>query len=288
MSANLTPSSRRGQTMNQVAIITGTSSGIGLATALTLAKAGLRVIATVRSEPSRTSVLEEAASAGVQLDVRLLDVTDDASVATAVEGVLADHGRVDVLVNNAGVGHRGTLEQLTLAEMATSMDVNFWGVARMTHAVLPGMRAARHGRIVTVTSMNGVIGMPFSDAYNAAKFAVEGLMEGLAPVMASFGVHVSVIEPGPVRTAFFSNMAGKVGASEQDDPYSQMLARYNATLKAMTQSGGETPQDVAAVILKAITSDAPCLRYQSSQAASAMAARKLVDTTGDSIVQATR
>lgn len=270
------------------AIVTGTSSGIGLASALTLAKAGLSVIATVRGEPARMDVLEQAAHAGVQLDVRLLDVTDDASVAAAIGGVLSDHGRIDVLVNNAGVGHRGTLEQLTLDEMAASMDVNFWGVARMTHAVIPGMRAARRGRIVTVTSMNGLIAMPFSDAYNAAKFAVEGLMEGLAPVMASFGVHVSVIEPGPVRTAFFSNMAGKVGVSAPDDPYAQMMACYNAALAALMSEGGETPQGVAAVVMEAVTSEAPRFRYQSSAAASAMAARKVVDVTGDSIVQATR
>lgn len=274
--------------MNEIAIITGTSSGIGLATALALAEAGLSVIATVRTERAKASVLEEAAHAGVRLDVRLLDVTDDASVANAIAGVLADHGRIDVLVNNAGVGHRGTLEQLTLAEMATSMDVNFWGVARMTQAVLPSMRAARHGRIVSVTSMNGIIGMPFSDAYNAAKFAVEGLMEGLAPVMASFGVHISIIEPGPVRTAFFSNMAGRVGESEPDNAYTALMARYNAALAALMKDGGETPRDVAAVILNAVTSDAPHFRYQSSATASAMAARKIVDVTGDSIVQATR
>ena len=121
--------------MSQIAIVTGTSSGIGLATALALAKVGHTVVATVRGERGQASVVEQAAGAGVTLDVRRLDVTDDTSVATLVERVLADHGRIDVLVNNAGIGHRGTLEQLTLAEMAASMDVNFWGVARMTQAV---------------------------------------------------------------------------------------------------------------------------------------------------------
>jgi NAD(P)-dependent dehydrogenase (short-subunit alcohol dehydrogenase family) len=274
--------------MSPVAIVTGTSSGIGLATALALAKADHTVVATVREEPGRARLLEQAAAAGVKLDVRRLDVTDDTSVAAFVEGVLADHGRIDVLVNNAGIGHRGTLEQLTLAEMASSMDVNFWGVARMTRAVLPAMRQAGRGRVVTVTSMNGLIAMPFSDAYNAAKFAVEGLMEGLAPVMAAFGVHISVVEPGPVRTAFFSNMAGKTGALETDDPYTVMIGRYNDALAAAMKGGGETPEGVAAVILEAVTSEAPRFRYQSSPAASAMAARKVVDVTGQSIVNATR
>jgi len=275
--------------MNQVAIVTGTSSGIGLATALALAKAGLSVVATVRGPRSQAGVVEQAARAGVPLDVRLLDVTDDASVESAVQGVLADHGRIDVLVNNAGIGHRGTLEQLSLAEMAASMDVNFWGVARMTRAVLPGMRTARRGRIVTVTSMNGLIGMPFSDAYNAAKFAVEGLMEGLAPVMASFGVQVSVIEPGPVRTPFFAKIAAAAGEPGADDPYAAMRSRYDAALAAMVQGGGaQEPEGVAQVIVEAVTADAPRLRYQSSPAATAMAGRKIVDVTGQSIVQATR
>lgn len=273
--------------MGQVAIVTGTSSGIGLASALALAKAGLTVVATVRDERGEANVLGQAARSGVQVEARRLDVTDDASVTALVDRVLAEHGRIDVLVNNAGIGHRGTLEQLTLAEMAASMDVNFWGVARMTKAVLPAMRSARRGRIVTVTSMNGLIAMPFSDAYNAAKFAVEGLMEGLAPVMAAFGVQVSVVEPGPVRTAFFSNMSGKVGEPGQDDPYLAMMGRYNDALAAAMTSGGETPEAVAAVILEAVTSDALRLRYQSSPAASAMAARKIVDVTGDSIVRAT-
>jgi short-subunit dehydrogenase len=274
--------------MSQVAIVTGASSGIGLSTAIALAKAGFIVVGTVRDARGRSAVAAQAEAAGVTIEVRTLDVTSDASVAALASGVLADHARIDVLVNNAGVGHRGTLEQLTLAEMASCMDVNFWGVARMTKAVVPTMRAARRGRIVTVTSMNGVIGMPFSDAYNAAKFAVEGLMEGLAPVMAAFGVHVSVIEPGPVRTAFFANMGGNVAVDGGgDDPYAAMLARYNATIASLAQ-GGETPDGVAAVIVEAVTSDAPKLRYPSSPGAAAMAGRKLVDVTGDSIVKATR
>jgi NAD(P)-dependent dehydrogenase (short-subunit alcohol dehydrogenase family) len=275
--------------MIPVAIVTGTSSGIGLATALALAKAGHGVVATVRTERSQASVSEHATRAGVALDVRRLDVTDDASVASLVAGVLADRGRIDALVNNAGVGHRGTLEQLTLDEMAATMDVDFWGVVRMTKAVLPAMRAAGSGRIVTVTSMNGLIGMPFSDAYNAAKFAVEGVMEGLAPVMAAFGVQVSVVEPGPVRTAFYANMAGKATEPGASDPYAAMRSRYDAALAAMMQGdAGEAPEGVAATILEALTSEAPRFRYQTSPAASAMAGRKIVDVTGQSVVQATR
>jgi len=128
-------------------------------------------------------------------------------------------GGIDLLVNNAGAGHRGTLEQLTMDELSHAMALNFFGVARVTKAVLPAMRAARTGRVITVTSLNGVVALPFSDAYNAAKFAVEGLMESLAAVMREFGVYISVLEPGPVRTAFFANVGGHVDNISDDDPY---------------------------------------------------------------------
>ena len=120
------------------------------------------------------------------------------------------------------------------------LGLNFFGVARVTRAVVPGMRSRGSGRIVTVTSMNGVIAMPFSDAYNAAKFAVEGLMEGLAPVLATFGVYVSVLEPGPVRTAFLRNAGGRTGGVDAGDPYADLLSRYNATMAGLLGGGRDT------------------------------------------------
>jgi NAD(P)-dependent dehydrogenase (short-subunit alcohol dehydrogenase family) len=129
---------------------------------------------------------------GVQL--RTLDVTSDESVNSCIGSILTDLGGIDLLVNNAGAGHRGTLEQLTKDELSHALELNFFGVARVTKAVLPAMRAARTGRVITVTSLNGVVALPFSDAYNAAKFAVEGLMESLATVMREFDVYISVLE----------------------------------------------------------------------------------------------
>ena len=181
--------------MSKIALVTGTSSGIGLSTAVLLAKSGFTTVATVRDVNKAEALRERAQREGVSLDIRRLDVGDQASVEGCVRETLAQYGRVDVLVNNAGVGHKGTLEQITIEELQQTLDVNFFGVARVTRALLPAMRAAGSGRIITVTSMNGVVGIPFSDAYNASKFAVEGLMEGLAPVMARFGVRISIIEP---------------------------------------------------------------------------------------------
>lgn len=264
--------------------MTGASSGIGLASVAALAADGWHVIATAR-RPRTADALDELAT-DVGAEVRPLDVTSPSAVRACVHSILVDHGAVDLLVNNAGVGHRGTLEQLSDDELAASFAVNFWGVVATTRAVLPGMRERRHGRILTVTSTNGVIGMPFSDAYNAAKFAVEGLMEGLASVVRHFGIFVSVLEPGPVRTAFLRNARGPTADVDEDDPYAALINRFNATMAGLL-STGEAPEDVADLVARISREPQPHFRYQSSETATAMAARKLVDPTGDSVVQAT-
>jgi short-subunit dehydrogenase len=207
-------------------------------------------------------------------------------VHQCISSVLADLGSIDLLVNNAGAGHRGTLEQLTLADLSGAMDLNFFGVARVTKAVLPTMRAARSGRIITVTSLNGVIALPFSDAYNAAKFAVEGLMESLAAVMREFGVFVSVVEPGPVRTAFFANVGGHTDNIAEDDPYRDLITRFNGTMAALG-AAGQTAESVAEIICTVAADPEPALRYQSSDRSRALVAQKLVDPTGRSVLAAT-
>ncbi len=220
------------------------------------------------------------------MQIRELDVTLEESVAGCVDAVLSERGAIDLLVNNAGAGHRGTLEQLGDDEFEKCFAVNFYGVARVSRAVIPGMRARSRGRIITVTSMNGVVAMPFSDAYNAAKFAVEGLMEGLAPVLRNFGIDVSVIEPGPVRTSFLRNAGGRITDVAADDPYAELLTRYNGTMADLLNSG-ESADGVASVIAAIARDRSPHLRYQSSANATAIASRKVIDPTGDSIVAAT-
>ena len=267
------------------ALITGASSGIGLATAAALADDGWHVVATARN-PSAANALQELVAVQPNVQIRELDVTLEESVAGCVDAVLSERGAVDLLVNNAGAGHRGTLEQLGDDEFEKCFAVNFYGVARVSRAVIPGMRARSRGRIITVTSMNGVVAMPFSDAYNAAKFAVEGLMEGLAPVLRNFGIDVSVIEPGPVRTSFLRNAGGRITDVATDDPYAELLTRYNGTMAGLLNSG-ESADGVASVIAAIARDRSPHLRYQSSANATAIASRKVIDPTGDSIVAAT-
>lgn len=271
--------------MPSVAVITGASSGIGLAAAKSLADAGWHVVATARNPDSATALAELSASQA-DIEIRTLDVTSDESVDACIGAVFADLGNIDLLVNNAGQGHRGMLEQLTLADLSHVMDLNFIGVARVTKAVLPSMRRAGRGRIITVTSLNGVVGMPFSDAYNASKFAVEGLMEGLATVMREFGVFVSVLEPGPVRTAFLANLGGQAGAAGDEDPYAELINRLNARMAALG-SGGQSAEGVAEVICQIAADPSPALRYQSSMESTGMVGQKLVDTTGRSVTAET-
>lgn len=268
------------------AIVTGASSGIGLAAVAALAADGWRVVATAR-HPENAENLQALARSDDRIELATLDVTVPESVTSAIDGVLERHGSVELLVNNAGAGHRGTLEQLTDDDLRGVLELNLLGVARCTRAVVPGMRTNRRGRILTVTSLNGVVAMPFSDAYNVSKFAVEGLMEGLAPVMRTFDVYVSVLEPGPVQTAFLANAGGHTDKADTDDPYGPLLDTYNAALAAMTTGDGESAEHVGQVIAEIARTPEPSLRYQTTEFPRSIAAQKLVDTTGDTIVAAT-
>ena len=268
----------------RVALVTGTSSGIGLESAVGLARAGLAVVATLR-EPSRDRALRRAAeAAGVEVDVRALDVTDPSAARACVDAVLADHGRLDVLVNNAGRGSVATLEQLDDDDLREQMEVNYLSVARLTRLVLPAMRAAGRGRVVTVSSVGGVVGQPFSDAYCAAKFAVEGLMQSLAPVVARFGVQVAVVEPGAVASAFVANVG--VGDDPSDDPYAHLraaLLRRSASAFAAAQ----TPADAAAVVVEAATTDRHRFRWQTTAGAAAFAGLSIADLDGSRVLAQT-
>jgi len=215
--------------------------------------------------------------------LRQLDVCDQASVDACVGATLGAHGHIDVLVNNAGAGRLGTTEQLTMGAVQATFDVNFFGVWRVTQAVLPGMREARSGRILSVSSIGGLLGQPFNDAYCAAKFAVEGMMESLATVAAQLGIHVSLIEPGPVHTEFVASVRAAHGDAAPD-AYQPLLEAYLGNTMARFSNAGQTGDDIARVILEAATAEAPHLRYVTSAMVQGLAGRKYVDTTGDSIV----
>ncbi|MER7072307.1 SDR family NAD(P)-dependent oxidoreductase [Terrabacter sp. NPDC000476] len=269
-----------------VALVTGTSSGMGLHAAVELARRGHLVVATMRDPSRATALTDAAAEAGVELDVRALDVTDHDAARACVEGVLADHGRIDVLVNNAGRGAVATAEQLSLDEVRDQLEVNYLGPVALTKLVLPGMREAGSGTVLTVTSVGGAVGQPFADAYCGAKFAVEGFMQSLAVVMLAHGVHVSVIEPAAVASDFVGNVARPAGVTDAD-PYAAQLDAYLAR-SAGAFADAQSARDAGAAIADAATATDYRFRWQTSEGATAFVGMSLADTDGSQVLGATR
>ena len=269
-------------------LLTGASSGIGEAAALLLAKHH-QVVATVRTPDARAILLQAASDAGVSLEVVLVDVTDRGGV----EGVVADMevtGGIDVLLHNAGTGYVGTLEQLEFSKLREAMEVNFFGAAQMVQAVLPHMRANGSGKVIVVSSVGGAVGQPFNDAYCAAKFAVEGLLESLHPVAASVGISISLVEPGPVATKFIANLQGldEVLSGDPSDPYASAKANYMSRLGSPERMAGmQTSMDVAEVLVDIVNDPSPKLRYQTSSWSTEFVATKLSDLDGSAVAQMT-
>lgn len=249
-----------GSHMPEVVLITGSSTGIGRATALRFARRGDRVYATMRDPDAAGRELREVGGAE-ELDLRTLhlDVTVDESVAQAVERVLDESDGIDVLVNNAGVGRLGTLEQSPLEWARWTFEVNVLGVLRMLRAVVPGMRERRSGTIVNVSSVSGRIASSVMGHYCASKWALEALSESLAQELYAFGVRVVVVEPGFVQTPILDKVTELPEGSE-DGPYAHEVRRRLAMFERAREIA-DPPQDVAEVIVAALEDDQPRLRY---------------------------
>lgn len=269
-------------------IITGTSSGIGLATAIAAARAGFPVVATVRGPcPELRTAAEEA---GVTLDIRLLELTDLGSIDALVRGVLRTHGRIDALVNNAGVANSSpTLEFADLDAIRHNLEVNFFGVLALSQAVMPQLRATG-GRLITVGSVRGVIGQPFNESYSAAKFAIEGFMEALAPVAAQVGVRVSMIEPAAVLDTSFvaSSPLDPEAVLATAGPYTAAFRAYRDWVRSGAVRCAQTSAEVAQVIVSALTADEPAFRIHTSDYAREYVATKLADPDGTVVGRMTR
>lgn len=272
--------------MTKTVLITGTSSGIGLAAAVGAARAGWHAVATMRDTGRADALLAAARAAGVadRVQVKRLDVTDADSAAACVAEVVAEHGRLDAVVNNAGAGFVGTIEQHDMEQVRSVMEVNFFGVVELTRIALPHLRASG-GRVITVTSVGGVVGQPFNESYCAAKFAVEGFMESLAPVAASTGVQVAVVEPGAVASEFVNNVRLDVPAMlAQAGPYAPALQGYvDHALKTFGSDTAQTPEQAAAPVVAALTVEKMPFRIQTSDWARDFVAAKLADLDGSAV-----
>jgi NAD(P)-dependent dehydrogenase (short-subunit alcohol dehydrogenase family) len=247
--------------MVSVAVVTGANSGIGRATAIHLAAQGCEVYGTVRDRTRATKLAAMSAERGVELQLVELDAADDESVRRGFDEILGHtEGRVDVLVNNAGVAGNGTVEDTEPARYLEAMNVNLCGAVRCTQAVLPGMRERGTGAIVNVSSVAGRVAALAQSPYATSKWALEALSEGLAQEVASFGIRVVIIEPGVTRSAIFAKSVDapdRTGA--YDDHYRRMFQMYAAGLAHATD-----PFEVAEVIHHAVTTDNPQLRYRVS------------------------
>jgi short-subunit dehydrogenase len=242
------------QTERKIALVTGASSGIGLATAAALNRGGYKVYGTSRKPTS-------GAVQGVTMLV--CDVVSDASVQAFVDEVLKREGQIDLLVNNAGYAVSGAAEESSIEQVRALFDTNFLGVVRVTNAVLPIMRAQGYGRILNVGSVVGLIPGPFGAYYSASKHAIEGYSESLDHEVRSFGIRVAVIEPWATKTSIEAN------SPQGDRPvaaYALMLARYRTAFDS-AMAAGDTAEDVAATIVTAAQDRVPLLRYPSGKAA---------------------
>jgi NAD(P)-dependent dehydrogenase (short-subunit alcohol dehydrogenase family) len=274
--------------VSKAVLITGCSTGIGRATARRLARSGHTVYATARRADA---VADLAADDGCR--ALALDVTDEASMRAAVEQIEKDTGAVGVLINNAGYGSEGPVEEVPMEEVRRQFETNVFGLARLCQLVLPGMRRQGFGRIVNVSSMGGRMTLPGGGFYHATKYAVEALSDALRFEVRGFGVDVVVIEPGAIKTEFGPTAIAKIDAAA---PSGSPYAAFREALKQgirdlydgpMARIAAE-PEDVAKTIQRAITARRPRTRYVITVAARAMIAtrRLLPDRAWDLLMRA--
>lgn len=240
--------------MKKVILITGASSGMGKVFAEDLAKEGHIVYGAAR----RVNLLEELSRKGIQ--TISLDVTNDESMKSCVQTILDKEGRIDVLINNAGYGSYGTIEDVSIEEAKRQLDVNVFGLARMTQLVLPSMRKQKSGKIINISSIGGKIATPFGAWYHASKFAVEGMSDSLRTEVKPFGIDVIVIEPGGVKSEWANIAYENLAKTTQNTAYSEMANKFKRAFETTISKNAE-PEVISRLVSKAIAAKKPKTRY---------------------------
>jgi NAD(P)-dependent dehydrogenase (short-subunit alcohol dehydrogenase family) len=258
--ASSSSSSSSSSPNHKVAVVTGSSSGIGYETSLILARNGFLTYATMRNLNKSESIKLIATKENLPIHVKQLDVTDDMSVKNAVQAISSETGRIDILVNNAGYGLNGAFEDLALDEIKTQYETNVFGLIRTTQAVLPIMRRQKSGTIVNISSGAGRFGFPGASAYVSTKFAVEGLSESMSYELEPFGIKVVLVEPGVIRTNFANGMVVAKKSQDPNSPYLQIMQKMATGFEEMMKNAS-SPDLVAKVVLNAIRNENPNLRY---------------------------
>jgi len=252
------------ETVERVVLITGASSGIGRACARYLAERGYRVYGTSRKITGNGPVEDGS--------VRMIrmDVNDDRSVASGIDEVLRDAGRLDVVANNAGFGIAGAIEETSIEEVRALFETNLFGLLRVCRAVLPEMRRQSSGTIVNISSLAGRIGLPYQGLYSATKFAVEGATEALRMEVKPFGIKVILIEPGDFRTGFTDNRV-HTAASKEDSAYQERFQRALKVAESDEESGS-SPERIARLLYRILQDSSPKVRYSTGEASQRAAA----------------
>ena len=245
--------------MKKVALVTGSSSGIGFETSLALARNGFYTFATMRNISKGEKIKELAKKENLPIEIIELDVDKENSVKNTINTIIEKKHRVDVLVNNAGWGLWGSVEDVSIDEFKAQFETNFFSIIRMIQEVAPIMREQKSGHIINISSIAGRIGFPISPAYISSKFALEGLSESLRFELMPFGVNVIIIEPGMIKTNFFEPM--KLGEkAEKTDVYKNITEKVLSGVKMMAQMATD-PKEVSNTIIQAIKEEKPLPRY---------------------------
>ena len=257
MTSSTSPSSSSNQ---KVAIVTGSSTGIGYETSLILARNGFLTYATMRNLNKSEDMKLTVAKENLPIQIKQLDVTEDLSVKNAIQEISSETGRIDVIVNNAGYGLNGAFEDLAMDEVKAQYETNVYGLMRTTQAVLPIMRKQKSGTIVNISSGAGRFGFPGGSAYVSTKFAVEGLSESMSYELEPFGIKVVIVEPGVIRTNFMDGLVIAKKSQDPNSPYSQIMQKIATGFEEMMKNAS-SPDLVAKVVLNAIRDKNPSLRY---------------------------
>ena len=261
----------------KVSIVTGSSSGMGFETSLILARNGFYTYATMRKLDGEGSkeINDISKKENLPLQVIRLDVNDDKSVHGAIEAIVKEKDRIDLVVNNAGYDLMGALEETSLDEIKAQFETNLFGAVRVMQSVIPIMRKQKGGTIVNVTSLGGRISFPLNSAYHATKFALEGLSESIQYELEPFGIRIIIIEPGGVGSNFLRNLKW---ASKTPDPLKSPYGSMQRSMSEFFEQWSQNlthPSEVAKAILKAVTSESPDLRYTvGADAAETLESRK--------------
>jgi short-subunit dehydrogenase len=247
--------------MTKIAVVTGSSSGIGYETSLLLARNQYTTYASMRNLKKSDELLKIASNENIPLKVIQLDVNDDRSVSSAIDSIVKENARIDVLVNNAGFDLFGSLEELTIEEIKEQFETNFFGAARVTKSVIPTMRKQGSGIIINVSSIGGRIGLvPCNTMYHASKFALEGFTESLRHELTEFNIDVILIEPGAIRSNFAENIRTAKNYDSNNSPYAKTIQKVFEGFEPML-ANASAPKEVAQVILNAANSSSPNIRY---------------------------